>query len=275
MANVEKVLCKTLSTDWFGFMKDSKIEYDLNFLKKNIEYLYQVYGYKTPKILIAESPFDAQVIANELIGNSTFIVYPFAYNIPPHNNLTWKAFIHMSSALGNIRYTYKEYMQAGMYSILYFEHAAIFFRKPIIKMEKRMLHSSDSPAISWGDGFGVFYLNGVNVPGELVMSSPEQIDPQLVLRTKNAEIRREIVRKIGAERLVQKLNGITVDVMGDYKLVTIPIPEMSVVPTYLVMRNPSIGVFHVEGVHPRCTTVQEALAWRDGEIDYVPPMQLT
>ncbi|WP_213083536.1 hypothetical protein, partial [Escherichia coli] len=28
--------------------------------------------------------------------------------------------------------------------------------------------------------------------------------------------------------------------------------------------NPSVGVWHVEGVHPRCATVQGALNWRNG-----------
>ena len=33
---------------------------------------------------------------------------------------------------------------------------------------------------------------------------------------------------------------------------------------YLKMTNPSIGVFHVEGVHPDCTTVDQALEFRNG-----------
>jgi len=30
------------------------------------------------------------------------------------------------------------------------------------------------------------------------------------------------------------------------------------------MRNPSIGIFHVEGVDPSCDTVEKALNYRNG-----------
>jgi arsenate reductase-like glutaredoxin family protein len=29
------------------------------------------------------------------------------------------------------------------------------------------------------------------------------------------------------------------------------------------MLNPSIGVYHIEGVHPECDTVEKALNWRN------------
>jgi hypothetical protein len=32
---------------------------------------------------------------------------------------------------------------------------------------------------------------------------------------------------------------------------------------YLKMINPSIGTYHIEGVHPECKTVKEALIWRN------------
>ncbi len=37
----------------------------------------------------------------------------------------------------------------------------------------------------------------------------------------------------------------------------------------------SIGTFHIEGVHPDCTTVKKALAWRNNLDEYVKPDQLT
>jgi hypothetical protein len=39
------------------------------------------------------------------------------------------------------------------------------------------------------------------------------------------------------------------------------------------MKNPSVGVYHIEGVSPECQTVAEALAWRN-QSD-VPPSVLT
>ena len=42
------------------------------------------------------------------------------------------------------------------------------------------------------------------------------------------------------------------------------------------MRNPSIGVYHVEYVPPEIKTCKEALAWRDEDEDeYMIPNNLT
>ena len=32
---------------------------------------------------------------------------------------------------------------------------------------------------------------------------------------------------------------------------------------YLLMKNPSTGTMHMEGVHPDCKTVEQALNWRN------------
>ena len=95
------------------------------------------------------------------------------------------------------------------------------------------------------------------------MTKPEDIDPKIILKENNAEVRREIVRKIGIERLCQKLNAKVLDKQGDvYELLNLDLGENLIRP-YLKMRNPSIGTFHVEGVSPDCKTVQEALNWRN------------
>ena len=138
-----------------------------------------------------------------------------------------------------------------------------------------LLHCENGQALEYRDGWGLWMLNGVRVPKELVMTEPEQLNPKLILTERNAEVRREIVRKIGAERVIQKLGGKTVHKKGDYELLTLSVPGMAIVPTYLKMRNPSIGVWHVEGVPPEIKTVDEALAWRDSEDEYVRPSVLT
>lgn len=54
-----------------------------------------------------------------------------------------------------------------------------------------------------------------------------------------------------------------VDQDGDYELLWLGLEDGRTRP-YLKMKNPSIGVYHIEGVHPTCRTVRQALNWRNG-----------
>jgi len=95
------------------------------------------------------------------------------------------------------------------------------------------------------------------------------------LKEKNAEARREIIKKVGIEKVVQRLGANVIDKWGLYELLTLDIPGMTVNPTYLKMLNPSVGVWHLEGVPPEIKSCQEALAWRDGEAEYILPDTIT
>jgi hypothetical protein len=44
---------------------------------------------------------------------------------------------------------------------------------------------------------------------------------------------------------------------------------------HLKMKNPSMDLWHIEGVHPDCKTVKEALAWRNGTKTFIEPKALT
>ena len=125
------------------------------------------------------------------------------------------------------------------------------------------LHNSAGPAVLFSDGYALYALNGVRVPDWLATTPAEQLDPRKIVSIENAEQRREGVRKVGVERLVQQMGAKTLDRQGDYELITLHLGDERIRP-YLKMRNPSLGVFHVEGVHPNCETVQEALTWRNG-----------
>ena len=110
------------------------------------------------------------------------------------------------------------------------------------------------------------------VERDLVETPAEKIDPIILLKEKNAEVRREIVRKIGIERVVTKLGAEVIDKEYGYELLLLDLQDGRK-REYLKMKNPSIGVFHVEGVPPGTKSVQAALAWRNG-IE-TPPAILT
>jgi hypothetical protein len=94
----------------------------------------------------------------------------------------------------------------------------------------------------------------------------------MLLSELNTEVRREIVRKVGIERVCETLNAECIDRAGNYELLLLDLQDGRRRP-FLKMKNPSVGVYHIEGVDPRCRTVAEALAWRN-QSD-VPPSVIT
>ena len=143
------------------------------------------------------------------------------------------------------------------------------------KNAQGQLHNPSGLAVKYRDGWGIYRLNGVAVPASIVQTPAELLDPMLVLTESNVEIRREIIRKIGVERLVKKIGGTVVDRWEEYELIEITIPNTEFKKAhYLKMKNPSTGTYHIEGVPPTIKTIQEALSWRIGGLKWTPS-QLT
>ena len=95
------------------------------------------------------------------------------------------------------------------------------------------------------------------------------------LKEKNAEVRREIVKKIGIENVYKKLPVTIIESSDVYDLINIDLQDGRIRP-YLKMINPSTGDLHIEGVHPSCTTIHGALAWRNGiNGEWIEPETLT
>jgi hypothetical protein len=93
-----------------------------------------------------------------------------------------------------------------------------------------------------------------------VMTPAEKLDINEIINEKNVEVRRELIRKIGIERYIQKSGAKVLDKLGDYELLSVRLSDEVPDARYLKMKNPSIGVWHVEGVEGN--TVQEAINFR-------------
>ena len=116
--------------------------------------------------------------------------------------------------------------------------------------------------IQYPDGFAVYVLNGVVVPREIVEKPGDELSAELIVREKNAEVRRAIINKIGIERVCIELNATVVNKYKNYELIVLEIGAETSRP-YLKMINPSTGTYHIEGVPPDCKTVKAALAFRN------------
>ena len=168
--------------------------------------------------------------------------------------------------------TWQDIAQSCCWWWCYENYVVVSDRPTIVSMEpngrgSERLHCEAGPAIAFADGWEVYALHGVRVSKEIVTTPADKLDPQLLLKEINAEVRREILRKIGVERAIASLGAKVIDKFGDYELLEV---DFSGTPRrYLKMRNPSIGVWHVEPVGPECTTIEcvygrdtEALHWR-------------
>jgi len=73
------------------------------------------------------------------------------------------------------------------------------------------LHKDGGPALAFPDGYKYWSLNGVRVDQEIAETPGEKLDATLMVKEKNVEVRREILRKIGSEIAMKKLGAKVVD----------------------------------------------------------------
>jgi len=130
--------------------------------------------------------------------------------------------------------------------------------------DRGQLHRDGSAALEYPDGFSIYALNGIRMRAEYVTTPAEKLEPEAVLKETNADIRRELIRKAGIERMLSKLPHKVLDKCGDYELYSIDLGGEARDARYLKMLNPSIGVWHMEGEPPEIDTVEKALNRRNG-----------
>jgi len=144
------------------------------------------------------------------------------------------------------------------------------------------LHRDNGPSIVYhkGDENGVgvgqklWHLNGVRMPEYIVTANNADFKREWYFEEKNAEVRREILRKFGIERIITIVNKKRLKI-GDavlldkednndleYELYKVRLTQQTY-GIYLKMKNPSVGVYHFEGVPNEIKTVEEAINWRN------------
>jgi hypothetical protein len=126
------------------------------------------------------------------------------------------------------------------------------------------LHGDGGPALAFADGTTFWMLNGVNVPREIAEKSAADLNGRMISTIENVEVRREFVRKLGIQRMLEDLQLRPVAKEGDYELFNLDLGPR-VTTGVLKMRNPSVpDVCHFEFVAPECLTIQESLNFRNG-----------
>jgi uncharacterized protein DUF6745 len=133
--------------------------------------------------------------------------------------------------------------------------------------ERGRLHCADGPALLCRDGWPVYAWHNVRVP-EDVITKPDAITVERILKERNGQVRAVMVERYGFERFMIDCKPKQLDRCGEYRLVSMRASGEARdgdVMTALIMTCPSTGAHYVHGVHPACQTIGQALAWKRGE----------
>ena len=161
---------------------------------------------------------------------------------------------------------------AWMYpdSVIFCDHPTYIRRD-----EQHRLHMEGGQAISFADGWGIWVLHGVRVSQRVAETPAYMIPIVWWAEEKNVEVRHEIEKRIGSERLLRDLEAKMIhadlivvggrDLPYEVQEVTLPNGGRR---RLLAMTNPSTGEIHREWVPLEITTCREAVCWRNGTQDF-------
>lgn len=150
--------------------------------------------------------------------------------------------------------------------IMPWEELVILTEKPtsLYRNNRGQLHSEDGKAIEWSDGFGIYVLNGVDMPAELMVKGKSGITAADVMKLKNVEQRLQAMKYVGIQNFYKSVPMLVVDSGMDHgapaRLIELTIEARPM--RFLEMTNPSTGELHVEGVPNELKTVSEAFQFR-------------
>jgi hypothetical protein len=152
--------------------------------------------------------------------------------------------------------------------IIPYKKIAFISEKPTeIHWKNARLHNEKGLAVGYADDYGLYCLNGITVPEWLVNTPAKKIDPKKALEEKNVDVQREIIRKVGVERILKATNAKEIDIFTyerlglTYKLVALKLNEV-IDRKYLYFESASLpGVYYCQPIPPETTKALHGLAW--------------
>ena len=134
------------------------------------------------------------------------------------------------------------------------------FPEEINLNKEHQLHNDSGPSLLYRDGYSLYNLNGITVSKEIAETPKDKITREMITKETNADARREIIRKIGNERLLKILDYKVLDKFDEYELINFDIGDGRLRP-HLKMICPSTGLLHILGTRPENDTCNKALAF--------------
>lgn len=219
-------------------------------------------------VILVDSPRQAnkEIKKRNKIKGKMKCVYPY-FDCQYWAN--WAAFYEFFKKECGIKYDCKEAYDVMIrcinYGMVYpLDDVCIVVQHPtVIKKNASGLHCENGPALSYNGDNEIYALNGVVMDKEYVMTPAHKIKAKDILKETNVEVRRELLRKVGIERMLADLPNRMLEKRGNYELYSIDLSNEIKNAKYLKMTNPSVGCFHMEGVAPEIETIDAALKWRN------------
>lgn len=147
--------------------------------------------------------------------------------------------------------------------------------------EQKRLHCEGGPALVYRGGVMKWSLHGVEVPRYLAETPSGELTLEFYKTIQSADVKAEFIRKFGVERMLGEY-GVLIDTWANtpetddnfeiFKSSEYELWDMAEIfegidyAPHLKMKNQTTGIWHVEGVHPDCRTVQEASDFRWGQL---------
>jgi len=296
----QEELMPVVRDEWIKFCLSGDTSVDEKKCVEGINWIYSLAKLKNPTFIsFAEGPMAAQLIFSAFpnmlkaigvkgnsvgnsvensVGNSVRNSVGNSYERPYSGLGWWSGWFSFYDYFDRLKLgivhkdfiPFRSLVKTGAWDFLWFEDLCVVTCRPsVVKKDSNgLLHCDNGPAAEWPSGEKYWFLHGINVPEWLVTTDSGKIDSKLALEEKNVDVQREIIRKIGAERMLRDCNAKVLDIFVDrhskggnvYKLMEMKIGQID--RKYLYFEHASLpGVFYAQPVPPNSKKSLHARAW--------------
>ena len=194
------------------------------------------------------------------------------FNFSFHGSISdygWVSFYEYFKRVGKVKLdnfnNFVFLLKSGVYDMIQFKKVCIVSDMPIriSRNSQNRLHNENTYAIEWGDGFGLYFFNGVAVHEKIILH-PEKLTKKDWMNESNQEVRRVIQEQMG-ERFVKAIGSKEIHKSSRGRLVEVDIsPDPERVARYVEVKDSSTSRKYYLRVPPTTQTTDEAVAWTFG-----------
>jgi len=175
-------------------------------------------------------------------------------------------------------------MAIDAWAVYYSPNIAIVSRKPEIKRNNEgRLHSLNSPAVLFKDGYEIHYINGIYFPKEMFEKlTKHEMSFEEILAIVDVDQRNQAMRFVGDKEREKFLKHVKAEVIDEYvkesingnkvfyKLYHIPKNDIFTTDVKAMWYTcPSTGMSNFSGVPSDMTTVAGSMAWKGSDDKYI------
>lgn len=214
---------------------------------------YSQAGLSAPKIIWARSPLDAITIAFNL-GDKNIADDPMSGAGYGQHDASWLGYFDFFMNEFGLEEDIKELvplMKLAQHAGWWwpYENVCIVSEIPVnISLNDiGNLHNPAGKAIEYADGFGLYALNGIVVPGWAIETPVDEIDPKKILALENTDQRMILMKHVGLAKFLKDLKARLIDEDQGDRLYYLTVEGREIGP-YLYLKCPSTGREFLEGV---------------------------